>query len=126
MTGNNSSITNSDALLQWVSDTTADIRNLQKELDTLRKWVQRENDKIGDLASKRGTKPTPLEHDQQLMKQRTRLLARLRNSTATSNKPFATERMQPNETYVYVVPHTHTDLGWLETVEDYYSKCSRV
>ena len=109
-----------------MSDTTGDIRNLQKELDTLRKWVQRENDKIGDLASKKGTKPTPLEYDQYVMKQKTKLISRLRNSTKITNKPFQTERILQNETYVYVVPHTHTDLGWLETVEDYYSKCRRV
>ncbi len=30
--------------------------------------------------------------------------------------------MLPNETYVYVIPHSHTDLGWLHTVEEYFAK----
>lgn len=124
MTNQNGTVSNSDALLEWLSRTSGDIRIVQKELDGLRKWVQRETDKVGDLASKKGVKPTPLEYDLNAVKQRQKQVEMLKSTSKLDHKPHKVDSFQPNETYVYVVPHTHTDLGWLETVEDYYSKCS--
>jgi Glycosyl hydrolases family 38 N-terminal domain len=119
-------VTNTDALLDWITRTSGEIKTLQKEIDTLRKWTQRETDKIGDLASKKGFKPSQLEFDQHVFRQRSKVFQKLKSTSRYDHKPFNIDAIQSNETYIYVVPHSHTDLGWLETVEDYYSKCSRM
>jgi hypothetical protein len=36
----------------------------------------------------------------------------------------ADNMQQTQKTRVYVIPHSHTDLGWLQTLEVYFDQCS--
>ena len=41
--------------------------------------------------------------------------------THKATRPFGDIRDKPvSATYVYMIVHSHTDLGWLETARDYY------
>ena len=75
------------------------------------------------VANRRGVKVTVSEADEHQAKERARLVHEL--LLKDSEPPFAPGSLLPNETYVYVIPHTHTDLGWLSTVEEYFAKRSR-
>jgi hypothetical protein len=75
------------------------------------------------VSNRRGVKVTVSESDEQHAKERGRLMHEL--LLKESEPPFDRRSLLPNETYVYIIPHTHTDLGWLSTVEEYFVKSSR-
>lgn len=74
------------------------------------------------VSNRRGVRVTVAEIDEHQAKERSRLVHEL--LLKDSEPPFAPGSQLPNETYVYVIPHTHTDLGWLSTVEEYFTKRS--
>ena len=76
------------------------------------------------VANRRGLKVTGAEIDEQAAKERGRLVHEL--LLKDGEPPFGSGGLLPNETYVYIMPHTHTDLGWLHTVEEYFAKSRRV
>ncbi len=72
------------------------------------------------VSNRRGAKVTFAEADEHLEKLRARQVHEL--LLKTDERPFDPAGLLPNETYVYVIPHSHTDLGWLHTVEEYFAK----
>lgn len=49
-------------------------------------------------------------------------LESLKNKSREDFRAFNLTNYSKEKTYIYVIPHSHTDVGWLETIKDYYSE----
>ena len=76
------------------------------------------------IGNKRGNKTTIAEMDEYQTKEKAKMVHDL--ILKDKEPPFNSKAFLNNETYVYIIPHTHTDLGWLSTVEEYYAKSNQL
>jgi len=57
------------------------------------------------------------EDNQKKMKEQAEAI---RTGKTKEREPIA-RAQEDNKIYVHLVPHSHTDLGWVKTVDEYYS-----
>lgn len=90
------------------------------EVRRLSSLAKRSQSLTAGVASRHGQKPVLSEIDAENAKIKARVMQQF--LLRKSEKAFDPRTFYHNETYVYVVPHTHTDLGWLKTMKDYYDQ----
>lgn len=103
-------------LINWAKQVQQTIAEVKK----LSSHAKRSHSLHVGVSSRLGAKPVLSEIDAENNRIRSKQLQEF--LLRKSDKAFDPRTFYHNESYVYVVPHTHTDLGWLKTMKDYYEQ----
>lgn len=105
-------------LVAWAKEVQKTLEDVKKIGSTARRS---QSLRVG-VSSRLGVKPVLAEIDAENQRIKEKQMQDF--ASRKTEKAFDPRTFYQNETYVYVVPHTHTDLGWLKTLKDYYEQGS--